>query len=120
MKTRTKKLFNAQTVTATVNGAAVDGFGFARRIQSQVVVASIGGTSPSYTAKVQGSYNGTDWFDVPGLAHTAITANGNSAAAVSEIQGTTVTQIPPILRGVLTVSGTTPTAVVTMIVSAEA
>lgn len=116
-RVRQKKLLDAQTVTATTQGTPVGGFAGKKRLQSVVVAASVGGTTPSFTVTLQGSYDGTNWFTV--ATHTALTANGNNTAQVSEEQGTTVSVIPPLLRSSVVVSGTTPTAVLTHIVYAE-
>jgi hypothetical protein len=110
-------LRSAEVMTATGNGTAVEGFGSKSRMQSSFTVASIGGTTPSFTGIVQGSFDGTNWFDL--VTHTALTANGVDMKVVSEIQGTTVVVIPPMIRSRVVVSGTTPTGAVTHIVFAK-
>lgn len=93
----------AQTITASGNTAGVSGYGKARDLILQVVVASIGGTSPNYTFSVEGSVDGTNWYSVGALS--AITANGTAALTVTN-------PLPDNLRVKWVVTGTTPTAVV--------
>lgn len=40
------------------------------------------GTSPTVTIKVQGSANGTDWYDITGATTAAISANGTTTLTV--------------------------------------
>lgn len=40
------------------------------------------GTSPTVTIKVQGSANGTDWYDITGATTAAISANGVTTLTV--------------------------------------
>ena len=40
------------------------------------------GTSPTATIKVQGSANGTDWYDITGATTAAISANGTTTLTV--------------------------------------
>lgn len=40
------------------------------------------GTSPTVTIKVQGSANGTDWYDITGAATAAISADGVTTLTV--------------------------------------
>jgi hypothetical protein len=111
------RLAAAQVITATTQTAAKEiGLG-KTRLTTTSKIASIGGTTPSYTVVVEGSYNGTDWVAIN--SHTAQTANGYSKIEASESQGTTAISIPPLLRANITVSGTTPTAAVTVDCYAE-
>lgn len=114
---RVVKLFSAQTITASTNSSAKGGFEGSNRLKSIVTAASVSGTTPSYTATLQGSFDGTNWFTV--ATHTALTAAGTNTQDVSEVQGTTVQVLPPLLRSSMVVSGTTPSAVITHTVYAE-
>jgi hypothetical protein len=106
------KVLHSGTVTATGASAAAEIPRGTNEITLQSVVAAIGGTTPSYTVRLEGSFDGTNWFDVVTLA--AQTANGDLQGHVSENQGTTVVSIPNIVRAAWTVSGTTPTATLTV------
>lgn len=103
-------LLNAQVITATVNGTAISGWSQVKAAKLHLTVASIGGTSPNYTVKLQDSVDGTNWVDVASGAFSAVTANGTTSLVLPNpvVLGDSV-------RVVVTVTGTTPTAAVTLV-----
>lgn len=101
-------LVNAVTVTATgAVGNPSSGWGNVDTIRLQAVLSSVTGTTPSYTLKLQESQDGTNWSDVPSGAFSAITAAGNAELSLAG-------PFDDIIRVFATVSGTTPSAVVTV------
>lgn len=102
-------------VTTTTNGAAVDTQGY-DAVALLFRVAGIGGTSPSYTPKIQTSADGsTNWVDLDASAYlgevapSAMTANGLTYVGVKSANGAGQ-QMLRFVRAVVTVSGTSPTA----------
>jgi len=110
----TETLINAQTITTTTTGAALSGWSQVARAKLQLNVSSIGGTSPNYTVKLQDSADGTNWVDVPSGAFTAVTANGATQLTLNPVL------FQDYVRYVVTVTGTTPTAVVTLVATSVA
>lgn len=109
------------TVTTTTNGVGVDSLGF-ESITLLAQVAAIGGTSPTYTPKIQVSADNVTFYDldaagyVGGAAPGAITANGTSLYGIAQLvsaaanaAGVANTSLRYV-RAVMTVGGTTPTA----------
>ena len=95
-------------VTATGNGATHEIPRGVDEMTTQVAATGVTGTTPSFTVIVEGSFDGTNWYDL--TTHTALTAAGDDQKHVSESQGATVVSIPPLIRSRWTVSGTTPSA----------
>jgi hypothetical protein len=94
----------SNTITATGNSTGVHQ-GRRGTGRFSLVVASIGGTSPSYTVTVQTSHDNATWNTA--ASFTAVTANGTSYTAAASA-------IDEYIRFSWTVSGTTPTAVLTI------
>ena len=96
--------------TATVAGPAISnaGGGITRICFGQVTTASTG-TSPTLTTKLQGSIDGTTWFDVLDSGAAAITTTALSiSSAASEFEDTNqegISQFPPYIRTYTTVGG---------------
>ena len=87
--------------TATFNGEAFDAGAF-DDIISYIAASAVSGTTPSMTAKLQGSYDdGTTWFDIPSVTFGAISTVSNTAIRFNG-------PIPRTCRWVYTISGTTP------------
>ena len=101
-------VFNVHTatVTETSSGTAVAVPGDALDAYGTIVVSSVTGTTPSFTALIQHSADGVnDWVTV--VTFTAATA------ATRETKVLTTTSVPrllPYVRASYTVSGTTPSA----------
>lgn len=101
-------LVNAVTVTATgAVGTPTSGWGGVNTLRVQAVLSSVTGTTPSYTLKLQESQDGSNWTDVPSGAFSAITAAGNAELSLTG-------PFDDNIRVYATVSGTTPSAVVTV------
>jgi len=83
----------------TANGGATTG-GWA----AQLHVGAVSGTTPSLTAKLQGSPDGTTWTDIAGSTFVAVTTS-NQAQRLTQPNGVT---LPAQVRAVCTISGTTP------------
>lgn len=104
------------TVTSSTNGASVDSLGY-DSVTLSVQVAAIGGTSPSYTFKLQTSPDNATWSDldatayIGGAAPAAMTANGSLLVGVQSASGAGVGPMR-YFRAVVTVTGTTPTAAI--------
>jgi hypothetical protein len=108
---------NPSTITTSTNGAFVDTLGY-EAVTLYVQIAAIGGTSPSFTPKIQTSADGsTGIVDVDasayigGVAPAAMTANGTALIGVQSATGLGQ-QMLRFIRAVFTVSGTTPTGAV--------
>lgn len=78
-----------------------------------IKVSAVSGTSPTLTVKVQGSANGTDWYDING----AVTATINSVSTVhmtvrpgvTAVANVALAQpIPRFWRVAWTIGGTSP------------
>lgn len=83
----------------TSNGGATTG-GWA----AQLHVGAVSGTTPSLTAKLQGSPDGTTWTDIPGGLFAAVTT-AFQAQRLTMPNGVT---LPAQVRANYTISGTTP------------
>lgn len=66
-----------RTVTASVNGAAIDLITGDGRCFAVQMVGTVGGTSPSLAGKIQESDDTSSWTDISGAAFTAVTASDN-------------------------------------------
>ncbi len=77
------KLVDGLTVTATTTYGPFASNG-ARGIILDIDVSSIGGTTPSYTVKLQNvdPFDASKRTDIPGAVATAVTANGHSTLTV--------------------------------------
>ena len=78
-----------------------------------VKVTAASGTSPTLAVKVQGSVNGTDWYDIPGATTANIT--GVSVTHLIVCRDATVVAnqaisqpLPRLWRVYWTIGGTTP------------
>lgn len=100
------ELLNA-TKTETENGATVT---LQDNIEGMIFVAdfaSVGGTTPTFDLKIQHSHDATLWFD--------LTSFTQATADTSELKEIAVTAgVMKYIRYVLTVTGTTPTADITL------
>jgi hypothetical protein len=110
-----QELLTPAVVTSTVTGAAVNLAGNVNTGDLDALVLelqAIGGTTPNYSFQLQDSANGTT-----GWAAVATTNIMPNTSAVITANGVTTLAIDPrsvrqYIRLVLTVTGTTPTAVV--------
>lgn len=100
----------AQTITASGTQVVSGNFGLARDLILQVVLATVTGTTPSYTFSVEGSLDGSNWYSLGALS--AITAAGTGQANVT-------TPLPSRVRVKWVVTGTTPSAVVDVYVATK-
>ena len=71
------------------------------------------GTDQTLVVKVQGSTNGTDWYDIPGASTPTINSNGDTfltvRPGVTVVANSSVAQaIPRLWRVAWTIAGTTP------------
>lgn len=86
--------------TVTANGAAFE-LGDRDSLRLNLVVATVTGTTPSMTVKLQTSADGsTNWTDVPNGAFAAVTAAGTTRLVVAALDR--------FVRPVETLTGTTP------------
>ena len=112
-----RKLVNASYVVATANDTGASGNGptidnsdgLIDRIAFAVVCTNGTGTSPTVTATLKGSIDGTNWFNVLDSAGNAIATGAVVAAATnSELEDTNqegITKFPPKLRVSYAVGG---------------
>lgn len=108
-----RKLVDAQTITASGSGSAFTGFGFFSKFKATLVGSAIGGTTPSFTFKIQDSIDGgTTWNDV--ITFTAMTANGSESKSYAEVEAATAQVVGDLVRAVWTVTGTSPTGQFTL------
>jgi hypothetical protein len=107
----------ALDTTATVNGPAIRNEGNVRRVSFGIIGKNKTGTSPTLTALLQGSNDGTNWFSVLDSAGNAITTtalsinltNGTEANYAIEFEDTNqegINAFPPFLRVRVSVGGT--------------
>lgn len=99
---------SAVVFTTSGNTSLGTGWSQVKTAKFQIVAASVTGTTPSFTFKLQDSADGTNWVDVPSAAFTAITAAGTQAIVVN------ATLLNDNLRVNLVATGTTPSATVTL------
>lgn len=100
----TNLAFSQAAVVATGNDAAFVDVGYATVARLNLVVAAIGGTTPSYTVSLDTSPDGTTWTSTGNFG--AVTANGTTHKVFSGLDR--------YLRLSWTVTGTTPTATLTV------
>lgn len=78
--------YNQTVVAAGDKGASAAGSTQINRDSSGVVLSvkttGQSGTSPTVTIKVQGSTNGTDWYDITGAATAAISTSTTTVLTV--------------------------------------
>jgi len=102
-----------QTITATVNGSAIDmisGDGLCSAIQQIGVVS---GTSPTLAGKIQESADGsTNWTDVVNAVFINVTASNNNLIISFE-------RTKRFLRYVGTIGGTSPSYAAAVIIAEQ-
>jgi hypothetical protein len=92
-----------RTLTASVNGSAIDLLTGDSRCFAVQMVGTVGGTAPSLAGKIQESADGsTGWTDISGATFTAVGAS-------DVMQSISFDRTLRYVRYVGTVSGTTPT-----------
>lgn len=110
----------------TGNGATQTNIGN-KGIQIFIVLGVVSGTTPTAVFKLQGSVDGTNFFDIPGATTASLTASTN--VGITVFPGATVTAgvvttgttaiastvIPRTWRVVWTIGGTTPSFAITSI-----
>ena len=106
----------ALDTTATVTGPAIRNDGNVRRVAFGIIGKNKTGTSPTLTALLQGSHDGTNWFSVLDSAGNAITTtalsinstDGTAANYAIEFEDTNqegINAFPPFLRIRVSVGG---------------
>jgi hypothetical protein len=112
-----RKMVNSTYIVATANDTTASGNGptisnldgLLERIGFGVVCTNGTGTSPTVTATLKGSIDGTNWFNVLDSAGNAIATGAVTAAATnSEFEDTNqegITKFPPYVRVSYAVGG---------------
>jgi hypothetical protein len=112
--------------TATGNGATITNVGN-KGVQVFIILGAVTGTTPTCTFKLQGSVDGTNFYDIPGATTASLTAStnvgisvypGQAVTAGTTTTGTTATAsgiLPRSWRVVWTIGGTTPSFTITSI-----
>ena len=78
-----------------------------------IVTTAVSGTTPTMTVKVQGSTDGTNWYDISGAVTATINANGTATLTVypgaTPAANQVVSQpLPRLFRLAWTIGGTSP------------
>ena len=113
--------------TATGTGATQTNTGN-KGLQAVITLGTVSGVSPTAVFKIQGSVDGTVWYDIPGAATASLTATntgvgitvypGATAVTGATTAGTTAAAsqpLPRFWRVAWTIGGTTPSFALTQI-----
>lgn len=115
---------------ASGNGATVENGMAALGVQVLIQLGAVSGTTPTCTFKLQGSVDGTIFYDIPGAATASLaTAQANSKygitvyPAIAVTAGSTTSNTSAGASGVIskywrvvwTIAGTTPSFTITQI-----
>ncbi len=102
------EIIAASPVTATANGSSVDVADYEGSVRFILSSAAGSGTSPTLDVTIEDSADGsTGWAAIPGAAFTQVT----DAAGATESIAVNLDNAKRYVRGVDTVTGTTPTFV---------
>lgn len=94
-------LATAGGITATQNSAAVNAGSYQEAVLYLNTTAA-SGTTPTLNVKLQTSYNGTDWYDIPSAAIVQVTG------VIKSIPLIVTGGLGQYVRAVQTIGGTTP------------
>ena len=124
-QTKTLTMFALASRTASANGTGLntlynllpitqDAEGYTRHMMVSLLVGTVTGTTPTLDATVEGSWDGgTTYFTLtPSSPWTQVVASTNKQ--VRRYEG----PLPPLVRGVLTIGGTSPVFPTTMLATA--
>lgn len=118
-KTKNVTLLASATRTATATGDAVstagtikpitgdqEGYTYAMSVYQNV--GTVSGTNPTLDLDIQGSADGTNWFELTALAGTAASDWTQVTASTNKQERRYMGPLPNYVRAVATIGGTTP------------